>query len=120
MTAITSAISTTRVEAELIAALGLKNVDLRYGLTQDELFAAAVSGDLGRVRPGGSDDEHKAHATALGHDGPLVFYSDPSCTGRPVHDTFCVNRASVSEDVWWKKPRGHPSPGLGSAGPVHH
>ncbi len=102
MTAIMSAISTTHVEAELTAALGLTNVDVRYGLTQDELFEAAVSSDLGRVHPGGSDGEHKAHATALGHDGPLVFYSDPSCTGRPVHDTFCVDRASISGDVWWK------------------
>ena len=56
------------------------------------MFAAAVYGDLGRVRAGDSDGEHKAYATALGHDGPLVFYSDPSCTGRPVHDRFCVDR----------------------------
>ena len=57
------------VAEELLSSLGLTAVDLRYGLTQDELFAAAVSGDLGRVRPGGPDDEHKAHATALGDDG---------------------------------------------------
>ena len=90
------------VAAELFSSLGLATVDVRCGLTQDELFAAAVSGDLGRVRPGGPDDEHKAQATALGDDGPLVFYSDPSCTGRPVHDTFCVDRASISGQVWWK------------------
>ena len=102
MTATLAAISPTDVAAELRAALGLAGVDLRYGLTQDELFAAAVSGDLGRVRPGGPDDEHKAYATSLGRDGPLVFYSDPSCTGRPVHDTFCVDRPSVSDALWWK------------------
>lgn len=90
------------VEAQLEAALGLTTVDVRYGLSQDELFAAAVSGDRGRIRPGGGDDEPKAHPTALGLDGPLVFYSDPSCTGRPVADTFCVDRASVTDDVWWK------------------
>ena len=102
MTATISAISTSAVEAELNSALGLEGVDFRYGLTQDELFAAAISSDLGRVHPGGPDNEHKAHATALGSDGPLVFYSDPSCTGRPVHDTFCVDRPSVSDAVWWK------------------
>ena len=90
------------VEAQLEAALGLTTVDVRYGLSQDELFAAAVSGDRGRIRPDGGDDEPKAHPTALGLDGPLVFYSDPSCTGRPVADTFCVDRASVTDDVWWK------------------
>ena len=90
------------VEAQLEAALGLTTVDVRYGLSQDELFAAAVSGDRGCIRPDGGDDEPKAHPTALGLDGPLVFYSDPSCTGRPVADTFCVDRASVTDDVWWK------------------
>ena len=94
--------SADEAASELASSLGLTTVDLRYGLTQEELFAAAVSGDLGRVRPDGPDDEHKAYATALGRDGPLVFYSDPSCTGRPVQDTFCVDRASYRGDVWWK------------------
>jgi phosphoenolpyruvate carboxykinase (ATP) len=90
------------VSAELSADLGLTSVDIRYGLSQDELFEAAITGDRGRVHPGGPDDELKAHATALGLEGPLVFYSDPSCTGRPVHDTFCVDRPSISDAVWWK------------------
>ena len=98
----TAASTSAGVEAELLSSLGLDGVDIRYGLSQDELFEAAVSGDRGRVRPGGPDDEHKAHATVLGADGPLVFYSDPSCTGRPVHDTFCVDRPAISELVWWK------------------
>ncbi|MYB28634.1 MAG: phosphoenolpyruvate carboxykinase (ATP), partial [Acidimicrobiaceae bacterium] len=94
--------STAIVAAELFSSLGLETVDIHCGLSQDELFAAAIAGDLGRVRPGGSDNEHKARATVLGADGPLIFYSDPSCTGRPVHDTFCVDRPSISEEVWWK------------------
>ena len=90
------------VSAELSSDLGLTDTDIRYGLSQDELFEAAITGDRGRVRPGGPDDELKAHATSLGSEGPLIFYSDPSCTGRPVHDTFCVDRPSISDDVWWK------------------
>ena len=90
------------VSGELFSDLGLEGVEVRYGLSQDELFEAAVTGDRGRVRPGGPDNEPKAHATSLGSDGPLVFYSDPSCTGRPVHDTFCVDRSSITDDVWWK------------------
>ncbi len=90
------------VAADLASTLGLTTVDVSYALTQDELFDAAVAGDLGRIRPGGADDEHKAHATALGTDGPLIFYSDPSCTGRPVDDTYCVGRPSISAEVWWK------------------
>ncbi|MYE66054.1 MAG: phosphoenolpyruvate carboxykinase (ATP), partial [Acidimicrobiaceae bacterium] len=98
----TTIVTAADVAADLYADLGLTSVDLRYGLSQDELFTAAIEGDLGRVRPGGPDSEHKAHATVLGSDGPLVYYSDPSCTGRPVHDTFCVDRPSISDDVWWK------------------
>ena len=94
--------STDGVAAELFSSLGLETVDIHCGLSQDELFAAAIAGDLGRVRPGGSDSEHKARATVLGADGPLIFYSDPSCTGRPVHDTFCVDRPAVRDEVWWK------------------
>ena len=88
--------------AELAAELGLHSVDVRYGLSQAELFAAAIEGDRGRIHPGGSDTEPKAYATALGVDGPLVYYTDPSCTGRPVADTFCVSRPSITDEVWWK------------------
>jgi phosphoenolpyruvate carboxykinase (ATP) len=88
--------------AELEAAFGLSTVDLECGLSQSELFEAALANDRGRVRPDGPDDEPKAYATALGLDGPLVYFSDPSCTGRPVDDTFCVDRASITDQVWWK------------------
>ena len=90
------------VAAELETAFGLCTVDLVCGSSQSELFTAALENDRGRVRPDGPDDEPKAYATALGLDGPLLYYSDPSCTGRPVQDTFCVNRASITDQVWWK------------------
>ena len=90
------------VAEELKAAFGLTSVTLRSDLGQDELFAEAIASDRGRVRPGGPDDEQKAFPTALGVDGPLVYYSDPSCTGRPVQDTFAVARPAFVDDVWWK------------------
>ncbi len=31
-----------------------------------------------------------------------MYYTDPSCTGRPVQDTFCVDRPAVTDKVWWK------------------
>ena len=92
-----------KIEQALHDQFGIKNVTLHYGLSQDELFFAAIKNDRGRVTPEGSSDEQKAYQTALGVDGPLVYYSDPSCTGRPVDDTFAVARSEVKDTVWWKK-----------------
>ncbi|MEZ5226044.1 MAG: hypothetical protein R2710_05050 [Acidimicrobiales bacterium] len=50
----------------------------------------------------GPEDAQKAFPTALGVDGPLVYYSDPTCTGRPVQDTFAVARPESIDTVWWK------------------
>src|SRR5699024_4334275 len=82
--------------------LGLENIDYRHNLDKEELFKAALAHDRGRIRPDGPDDEPKAWATRLGVDGPLVYYSDPSCTGRPVKDTFAVEWPEVVDKVWWK------------------
>ncbi len=90
------------VAEELRKQFGLETVDLRYDLGQDQLFAEAITNDRGRVRIGGPDDEQKAYPTALGLDGPLVFYSDPECTGRPVADTFAVARPDLVDTIWWK------------------
>jgi len=87
---------------QLRTSFGLDGPDLAIGLSQDELFRAAVANDRGRVTIGGAVDQNKAFATVLGVDGPLVYYTDPECTGRPVNDTFCVDRASITDDVWWK------------------
>mgnify|MGYP003305239725 FL=1 len=92
-----------KIEQALHDQFGIKNVTLHYGLSQDELFFAAIENDRGRVTPEGRSDEQKAYQTALGVDGPLVYYSDPSCTGRPVDDTFAVARSEVKDTVWWKK-----------------
>ncbi|MCY3860497.1 MAG: phosphoenolpyruvate carboxykinase (ATP) [bacterium] len=90
------------VADQLGARFGLDSVDIRAGLTQDDLFAAAIAGDRGRTRIDGGEHDQKAFATALGTDGPLIFYSDPTCTGRPVQDTFAVAWPELVDDVWWK------------------
>ncbi len=87
---------------DLKQKLGLVDVEYRYGLSKEALFHEAIQFDRGRIRPDGDNDEPKAHATKLGVDGPLIFYSDPSCTGRPVQDTFGVAWPEVEDKVWWK------------------
>jgi phosphoenolpyruvate carboxykinase (ATP) len=94
--------STTDVASQLHASFGLQGVELRYGLSQDELFHEAIANDRGRVQMDGPEDAQKAFATVLGVDGPLVYFSDPACTGRPVADTFCVDRPDTTDRVWWK------------------
>ncbi len=92
----------TDFRTDLERLLGLRGVTFRHGLSKDELFQAAIANDRGRVRKGGPSDERKAFATKLGLRGPLVFYTDPDCTGRPVKDTFAVAWPEVEGDVWWK------------------
>ncbi len=82
--------------------LGLNNVSYQYNLPKDVLFEEAIKHDRGRVKKDGPDDAQKAFATRLGVDGPLIYYGDPSCTGRPVHDTFMVAWPEVEGDIWWK------------------
>ncbi len=91
-----------QVLGELGQAFGLNNVTLKHGLSQDELFQAAIDNDRGHVSSDGDGDEQKAFATALGLEGPLVFYTDPTCTGRPTKDTFAVARPEVEDELWWK------------------
>ena len=88
--------------AALEQLFGLKNVDYAYGLGKDELFHEAIRNDRGRVRADGPSDEQKAYPTALGVGGPLVYYTDPDCTGRRVLDTFAVGWPEVDDKVWWK------------------
>jgi phosphoenolpyruvate carboxykinase (ATP) len=94
--------SAAEAAAQLENAFGLTGPELRFGLSQEELFHEAIANDRGRVEIGGPNDAQKAFPTALGVDGPLVYFTDPECTGRPVQDTFCVNRDSVTDSVWWK------------------
>jgi phosphoenolpyruvate carboxykinase (ATP) len=82
--------------------LGLKTVTYKYNLNKDQLFHEAIANDRGRIRAGGPDTEAKAYATKLGVNGPLVFYTDHNCTGRPVNDTFAAAWPEVEGEIWWK------------------
>ena len=82
--------------------LGLKGIDFKHNLPKVRLFEEAIANDRGRVRPQGPDTDRKCFATRLGVGGPLMFYTDPDCTGRPVDDTFAVAWPEVEGEVWWK------------------
>ena len=85
-----------------LEAIGLKTVTYKHDLPKEELFREAIRNDRGRVRKGGPSDEQKAYATKLGVDGPLVYYTDPDCTGRRVKDTYAVGWPEVADQIWWK------------------
>jgi phosphoenolpyruvate carboxykinase (ATP) len=89
-------------EAELEQLLGLKNVTYKPNLSKEELFREAIQKDRGRVAPGGPSDAQKAFSTRLGLAGPLVYYTDPDCTGRRVKDTYAVRWPEVADVIWWK------------------
>ncbi len=90
------------IAEDLKQQLGLHNVTLKYRLSKEELFHEALQNDRGRVVEDGPDDAQKAFATKLGVHGPLIFYTDPECTGRPVKDTFAVAWPEVEDKIWWK------------------
>ena len=90
------------LKAALERKFGLKGIEFRHDLSKARLFEEAIALDRGRVRPDGPDTERKCFPTRLGIDGPLVFHTDPSCTGRPVSDTFAVAWPEVEGTLWWK------------------
>ena len=89
--------------SSLKGLLGLENVTYKYNLSKEELFHESIANDRGRIRKDGPDDEQKSYPTKLGVNGPLVYYTDPTCTGRPVQDTFGVAWPEIDDKVWWKK-----------------
>ncbi|MCA9001746.1 MAG: phosphoenolpyruvate carboxykinase (ATP), partial [Planctomycetes bacterium] len=91
---------------DLERLFGLKDVNYKANLSKDSLFDEAIENDRGRIKPDGPDTDHKAYATKLGKQGPLVFYTDPTCTGRPVKDTFGVAWPEFEDKIWWKADFG--------------
>jgi len=89
-------------QADLEKLLGLKTVTYKYNLSKTELFHEAIANDKGRITRGGPNNAQKAFATKLGDQGPLVFYTDPDCTGRRTKDTFAVAWPEVENEIWFK------------------
>ena len=85
---------------DLERLFGLKHVTYKYGLSKEELFHEALRNDRGRVRKDGPSNEQKCYATKLGVKGPLVYYTDPDCTGRRVKDTYAVGWPEVADKIW--------------------
>jgi phosphoenolpyruvate carboxykinase (ATP) len=89
-------------QADLEQLLGLKTVTYKPNLSKEALFEEAIANDRGRVRRGGPSDAPKAFATKLGVNGPLVYYTDPDCTGRRTKDTYAVKWPEVADEIWFK------------------
>lgn len=92
----------SQLESDLKALLGLEGVTYKANLSKEALFAEAIANDRGRVQKDGPSNAQKAYATKLGVRGPLVYYTDPDCTGRRTKDTFAVGWPEVDDKVWWK------------------
>ncbi|MDR3418753.1 MAG: phosphoenolpyruvate carboxykinase (ATP) [Nevskia sp.] len=93
---------TPNFQADLEKLFGLKSVSYKYGLSKEELFHEAIRNDRGRVRRDGGGNEQKAFQTRLGVKGPLVYYTDPDCTGRRTKDTYAVKWPEVADQLWFK------------------
>jgi len=89
-------------QADLEKLLGLKTVSYKYNLPKDELFHEAIRNDRGRVKKDGPSNAQKAFPTKLGVKGPLVYYTDPECTGRRTKDTYAVKWPEVADEIWFK------------------
>ena len=87
---------------EQLGRFGLNGLNYKHNLNKAELFQESLTHDRGRVRRDGRYDEQKSFSTQLGVEGPLVFHTDPTCTGRPVNDTFAVAWPEVEGQIWWK------------------
>jgi phosphoenolpyruvate carboxykinase (ATP) len=90
------------LQADLEKLFGLKSVTYKYNLSKEELFSEAIRNDRGRVKRDGPSDAQKAFPTKLGVKGPLVYYTDPDCTGRRTKDTYAVKWPEVADEIWFK------------------
>lgn len=95
-------VSQQDIAKALESRLGLNSVTYKANLPKRALFHQAIQSDRGRVYRNGADGDQKARQTKLGANGPLIFYSDPTCTGRPTKDTFAVSWPEVDGKIWWK------------------
>ena len=87
---------------EQLSHLGITEATFKHNLSKEALFHESIANDRGRTRVGGLFTDQKSFPTKLGVNGPLLYYTDPACTGRPVNDTFAVAWPEIKDDIWWK------------------
>ncbi len=87
---------------EPLSHLCFTEVTFKHNLSKEALFHESIANDRGRTRLGGPFTDQKSFPTKLGVQGPLLYYTDPTCTGRPVNDTFAVAWPEIKDDIWWK------------------
>ena len=87
---------------EQLSHLQLTEVTFKHNLSKETLFHESIANDRGRTRIGGPSNDQKSFPTKMGVRGPLLYYTDPTCTGRPVNDTFAVAWPEIKDDIWWK------------------
>ena len=92
----------TNIKQLLKSQLGIDGPEIHHNLSWSELFQASLKFDRGRIDQQGGYDDQKAYATKLRGNGPIVFRTDPDCTGRPVSDTYAVAWPEVESEIWWK------------------
>ena len=90
------------IRQALTSSLGIDGPEIHYNLSKSELFRAALQYDRGRISKSGGYEDRKAYSTKLKENGPIVFLTDPDCTGRPVDDTYAVAWPEVESKIWWK------------------
>ena len=95
-------VSQQDIAKDLELRLGLNTVTYKESLPKRALFQQAIQSDHGRVYRNGANGGQKARPTKLGAHGPLIFFSDPTYTGRPTEDTFAVSWPDVDGKIWWK------------------
>ena len=93
---------TLDIQHALKSQFGIETPQISYNQPNSRLFHEALSGDRGRVEINGSGNDRKAFSTVLKENGPIVFLTDPECTGRPVDDTYAVAWPEYESDIWWK------------------
>ena len=92
----------TKIQQSLKSRLGIDGPEIHHNLSWSELFQATLKFDRGRIVGNGGYQDQKSYETKLKDNGPVVFLTDPDCTGRPVSDTYAVAWPEVESEIWWK------------------
>ncbi len=92
----------SNIQQFLKSRFGIDGPEIHHNLSWSELFQASLKYDRGRTDANGGYEDQKSYTTSLKDKGPIVFLTDPECTGRPVSDTYAVAWPEVESEIWWK------------------